>query len=102
MRHVQIKTLVKLVILMETSTHLLKMENVSVLLDGIWRTKPVKIAQLRLLDASFVMMPKHVPNVMPMENLNLMEKEAVNVLMVIGTIQQHYYANCVRPVSLVA
>lgn len=102
MRHVQIRTLVKLVILMEISTHLLKMENVSVLLDGIWKTKPVKIAQSRLLDASFVMMPKHVPNVMLMENLNLMEKEVVNVLMVIGTIQQHYHANCVKPVSLVA
>ena len=102
MRHVQIRTLVKLVILMEISTHSLKMENVSVLLDGIWRTKPVKIAQLRLLDASFVMMPKHVHNVMLMENLNLMEKEVANVLKIIGTIQQHYHANCVKPVSLVA
>lgn len=80
---------VPLATLMEISTPLLLMVNVSVLQDGTWKRKCVKIAQLPLLDANTVMMPIHVQNAMQMINSNLMEKEDVNAWKVIGTIQQH-------------
>jgi len=91
---------VPLATLMEISTPLLLMVNVSVLQDGTWKRKCVKIAQLPLLDANTVMMPIHVQNAMQMINSKLMERENVNVWKVIGIIQQHWLVNYVKPAFL--
>lgn len=79
--------------LMDLSTPLLLMVNVTVLQDGIYKRKSVKIVQLPLLDANTVMMPIHVQNAMQMVNSKLMEREDVNVWKVIGTIQLHWLVN---------
>lgn len=91
---------VPLATLMEISTPLLLMVNVSVLQDGTCKRKSVKIVQLPLLDANTVMMPIHVQNAMQMINSKLMERENVNVWKVIGIIQQHWLVNYVKPAFL--
>lgn len=98
---VQMLIIVSLATLMEISTlMLMMMVNVFALMDGICKKKSVKIVQLPLLDANIVMIPKRVQNVMPKTSFNPMEKEDVNVWKVIGTIQQLWLANYVKPASL--
>lgn len=98
---VRMLIIVSLVTLMEISTPPLMMRvNAFVLMDGICKKKSVKIVQLPLLDANIVMIPKHVQSVMHKTSFNPMEKEDVNVWRVIGTIQQLWLANYVKPASL--